>query len=87
MDYSGNWKMSHNMVGSTFNEVLMTSYFEVLNTTSHITERLFHVFIVNDGLAEIENAEIFIQQFRYDQTTSDPVNQVMFKKNIPAASS
>jgi len=67
MDYSGNWKMSHNMVGSTFNEVLMTSYFETETTSNPpIFQRKFHVFIVNDGLAELEDAEIFIQQFRYD---------------------
>jgi hypothetical protein len=65
MDYSGNWKMSHNMVGSTFNEVLMTSYFGSAisaESTSNppIFQRKFHVFIVNDGLAELEDAEIFI---------------------------
>jgi len=79
--------MSHNMVGSTFNEVLMTSYFSIEKSSTPIVRRKFHVFIVNDGLRELEGAEIFIQQFRYDQNTSDPVNQVMFKRNIPAASS
>ena len=50
--------MSHNMVGRTFNEVLLTSYFETKNSTN---EKYFNVYIVNDGLRELEEAEIFIQ--------------------------
>ena len=60
LDYTGNWKMSHNMVGRTFNEVLLTSNIETNTTTG---EKIFNVYIVNDGLNVLENAEIFIQQF------------------------
>jgi len=47
LDYSGNWKVSHNMIKSTFAPLLVTSYF---------TNGTFDVWVVNDGLSQINDA-------------------------------
>lgn len=45
------------MAGKTFSEVLITSYFK----TDQVSFRdILNVHIVNDGLSDLEDAEIYI---------------------------
>lgn len=57
LDFTGNWKMSHNMIKSTFADLLVTSYF---------TNDVFNVWIANDMLYQINNAYICVSLYQYN---------------------
>ena len=78
MDYSGNWKMSHNMIKSTFEKLLVTSYF---------TNGTFNVWAVNDGLTPIVDAQICIRLYQFNQTTDSAQVEHCVTANLTAASS
>ena len=58
-DYSGNWKVSHNMIKSTFAELLVTSYF---------TNGTFNVWAVNDRLTTFVDAQVCVRLYQFNQT-------------------
>jgi len=62
LDYSGNWKMSLNMLKQAFKPVIVSAYFEEKNED-------FQYSIVNQGDSDISYATIEVQEYRIDVTS------------------
>lgn len=79
IDYSGNWKISHNFVKNIFADLLITSYFTGGN---------LNVWVVNDYLENIPDVSVKVQLFKFDQITNIPAKELTFPNlQIKSASS
>ena len=78
LDYSGNWKASHNMVQDLFENVIVSPYF--YNNT-------LHLWVVSDLVVPLHNASFTLELFTYDQNTAEPQSTIVFFADIAAASS
>ena len=76
LDYSGNWKVSHNMVKRIFQDVLITTYVDDNN--------FLNVYVVNDLRKSFAEARILLQVYLYDQITSEPVLEISDLKDVKA---
>ena len=65
MDFSGNWKVSHNMVKKIFSDIIVTSFFD--------NEGNLNIWTVNDKLQDF-NCTVILELYSFDQTTSKPKN-------------
>jgi beta-mannosidase len=61
LDYTGNWKPSHNMVRNLFSPVLLSPFFKAGQ---------LNLWLVNDKPEVLKDAIVEIELFRYNQTTN-----------------
>ena len=78
IDYNGNWKVSHNMVEKMFQKVLLTSYFK---------HNALEIWGVNDGLVPIENAQLVVRVYKYNQTDATPQVERKYPVSVAGESS
>jgi beta-mannosidase len=65
IDYSGNWKVSHNFVQRIFQDTIVTTYKQ---------NNSMHIWTVNDHGGF--NARIKIKLFTFDQKNSEPKREL-----------
>ena len=56
--FSGNWKVSHNIVKNIFSDIIVTSYFD--------SEDFLNIWAVNDNFKEDYNCSVILELFAFD---------------------
>jgi hypothetical protein len=64
LDYSGNWKMSLNMIKQSYNPLIVSAYFDK-------KYEAFQYAIINDG-EELKNINVEIHEFRLSTHSLNP---------------